>query len=82
MPSSWRGSFVASYDPSAFGGRGDLELTKDWSRARLFPTRREAWEYWQQSYGERPDGKPNRPLTAFTCTILTLSQAVLEAQAG
>lgn len=81
-PEKARGSFVRFYDPSANDGRGELVLTKDWAQAKVFSDHQEAWEFYQQSYGERPDGKPNRPLTAFTVTVLPLRMAILEVGSG
>lgn len=68
-------SYLKEYDPTRLtvdGGYdgGLLTVTREPAEARVFPSVSEALEYWRQSYGIRPwDGKPNRPLTAWTVTI-------------
>lgn len=63
-----------SYDPAAhradssYDG-GTLEVTGDLTKALRFKDTMAAAEMWQKSYGKRPDGKPNAPLTAFTVVI-------------
>lgn len=66
------GEWVKRYDPEAYDGQGDVETTSDPAQALVFPSHREAWDCWRQvprNRPVRPDGKPNRPLTAFTVTI-------------
>jgi hypothetical protein len=63
------GIYVKDYDPAAWGGRGDLVTTAEKDAARRFPDSAAATQYWRQSVGTRPDGKPNRPLTAWTVDI-------------
>lgn len=66
------GSYLQSYDPDANGGRGDAVWTNDPANARRFDSPVDAWECWRQTSTVQPlraDGKPNRPLTAFTVTI-------------
>jgi hypothetical protein len=65
-----QGMYVMSYEPAAFAGRGDVRTTPDKGRARRFTDAVAAAEYWRQSAGIRPDGKPNRPLTAWTVEII------------
>ena len=68
------GKFVKEYDPSyrlpgeEYDG-GLLEVTDDPSEALEFPSAKEALECWRREYGMRPDGRPNRPLTAFTVEV-------------
>jgi hypothetical protein len=64
-----QGMYVKHYDPAAFNGRGNLVTTPDKDLAHRFPDAIAAAEYWRQSVGRRPDGKPNRPLTAWTVDI-------------
>ena len=61
--------YVKDYDPTAHGGRGELAVTPKKVYARRFPERTAAIQYYRQSAGIRPDGKPNRPLTAWTVDI-------------
>lgn len=66
------GSFLRSYDLEAAGGRGTATWTSDKSRALAFSSFIEAFEAWRaipESRPLRPDGEPNRPLTAFTVTF-------------
>lgn len=66
---SAEGQYLKSYDPEAHGGRGDAEFTTDRSRAMVFADVGEALELWKAVPKRRPlreDGKPNRPLTAFS----------------
>lgn len=63
------GHYLKSYDPEAFDGRGDAEFTTTRSEAMRFSDAGEALELWRavpKSRPVRPDGKPNRPLTAFS----------------
>lgn len=74
--SPFDGQYVKAYDPHKNGtdpnGREMncyLETTPNITDALIFPTAYEALEFWRQQVGLRPDGKPNRPLTAFTVEI-------------
>lgn len=63
------GAYLKSYDPEAHEGSGWATWTTDPSEALIFPDIRAATETWRaQSITSplRPDGKPNRPLTAFS----------------
>lgn len=63
------GSWLRSYDVDGFGGRGDVKLTRDQSKAKVFESFEAVMEEWKRQSTVlplRPDGKPNRPLTAFT----------------
>lgn len=64
-----RGYFLRSFDVDAHDGRGDVTWTADIVQAMRFDSFRAAMEAWRtQSTVQplRPDGKPNRPLTAFS----------------
>lgn len=61
------GAYVVSYDPD-----GETVLTTLIEKARRFDTAGEALVYWRQQSVAcplRPDGKPNRPLTAYTVSV-------------
>lgn len=66
--------YVKEFDPSvrrddgSYDG-GRLVVVSTPEEARTFADQTEALEYWKQSYGIRPDGEPNRPLTAFTVNV-------------
>ena len=66
------GAFVKSYDPEAHDGRGFVEWTTDPDEAVIFHSPAQALRLYQQVPVTRPyraDGKPNRPLTAFTIEV-------------
>jgi hypothetical protein len=72
------GEYVRAYEPEKHGGRGEATFTRDLKHARLFPDLESAWRFIGQrptSRPTRPDGKPNRPLMAFTLQILPHSTA-------
>lgn len=67
------GRFVVSCDVNARGGLGDVVTTIDRSAAMQFADLGAAMEYWRRVSVRRPrryDGKPNRPLTAYTVEFL------------
>jgi hypothetical protein len=68
------GKYVVHYDPTYVdaGGYdgGILEVTTDRSKAQRFPDKRAAFEKWREPFGIRQDGQPNRPLTAWTVSII------------
>jgi hypothetical protein len=69
------GQWLRSYDPDAHNGRGEAQWTTDASLALAFSDAVEAHSYWTQTSRTmpiRPDGKPNRPLTAFTVEVAPL----------
>ena len=63
------GLYLASYDPDGNGGQGAATWTEDPDRALQFATMAEAHACYTAVSRRRPvrsDGKPNRPLTAFS----------------
>jgi hypothetical protein len=74
-----QGQYVKEYDPRAYAGRGYLLTTPDESCARRFPDVEAAARYWRQSAEVRPDGRPNRPLTAWTVDIRSTDASVKPA---
>jgi hypothetical protein len=77
------GLYVKRYDPSyhppgeAYDG-GLLEVTPDPAEALTFPTGSAAIMLWQLAHGTRPDGTPDRPLTAWTIEVVPLEEAVCQ----
>lgn len=64
--------WLQSFDLDANEGRGFVGITQVESEAMVFPDFRAAFETWRKTsekYPVRPDGKPNRPLTAYTAEI-------------
>lgn len=71
------GKYVRGFDPDAHGGRGTVEATSDPSLALQFEGFVEAMEFWRTPstvLPVRPDGKPNRPLTAYHVHIHELEE--------
>jgi hypothetical protein len=85
-PEHWVGPvYVKSYDPDAFDGRGDAMFTTEKQEAATFGTRADAMKFWLQVPASRPkrrDGRPNRPLTAFTIEIVDFDKASLTGALG
>jgi len=52
-----------------YAADGKLIVTRDRATAKRYPTAAQAWEVWRAQRGWRPDGKPNRPLTAWHAAI-------------
>jgi hypothetical protein len=68
-------AYLESYDPEYAGGLGDCAWTADRAKAKRFPDMAAALEEWRRQPVSRPtraDGKPNRPLTAFSVTFETV----------
>lgn len=66
------GSWVKDYDPDAHEGRGLATWTMDRSEAQRFASQKDAMDFYLQTskiLPERRDGRPNRPLTAYTVSI-------------
>lgn len=66
------GSWVRSFNPEAYDGRGNLVTTRKPAQALLFSDGHKAWEFWMtvpKARPVRPDGRPNRPLTAFSIEV-------------
>lgn len=71
------GMFLESYDVEAYNGRGDAKWTYDMYRAMRFDNIVDAQQTWAKQSETRPlrdDGEPNKPLTAFTISIIPISQ--------
>ena len=78
IPHAAESSYVVSYDPNyhlpdgEYDG-GALVTTKDPAEATLF-TMVEAFQLWRSApdcrcHRRRPDGEPNRPLSAFNVEL-------------
>jgi hypothetical protein len=71
-----KGAFLRSFDPNANDGRGDVVWTTDLRDARAFLAKEDAWAEWNQvstTRPMRPDGKPNKPLTAWNILVVPSS---------
>jgi hypothetical protein len=74
-PHPYDGQYVVDYDPTplARGERPILVTTNDIGHARQFDNPLLAFRFWKMDSGAtRDDGKPDRPLTAFTVEITKL----------
>lgn len=77
-PTEHAGRFVSRYDPDAHGGLGQVWTTADPRMAIQFISHGEAVAFYRQASTVEPvrdDGKPNRPLTAFTVSIFDWEKA-------
>ena len=66
------GKFLATNDFEANHGRGHTTWTNDLAKAMKFANTSEATRYWRtqsKTVPLRPDGRPNRPLTAYHVSI-------------
>jgi hypothetical protein len=64
--------FLKNFNHDAYGGQGYGEFTARPSEAKQFDSYLDAIEFWNKCSMVkplRPDGKPNRPLTALTMII-------------
>lgn len=76
------GGYIVRCDVEARGGRGALEVTQDPARALHFPDATWALRFVRRQSKTRPlrpDGQPNRPLTAYTVEIMDAPRARLDA---
>ena len=66
------GDYLEWSDPNAKFGMGDEGWTANLTKAKRFPSFTAAMECWKAQstlVPRRPDGRPNRPLTAWSVTI-------------
>jgi hypothetical protein len=64
--------YLEDFDADAYDGRGYVQFTADKSRAKRFSDTAAALQFLRTqstTHPLRPDGKPNRPLTAHTWMI-------------
>jgi hypothetical protein len=77
----YAGKFVADYDPDGCSGRGRLSTTSDPTSALRFADVGPAMKCYRQQSTVAPlreDGRPNRPLTAFTVEFVLLTSVLKE----
>lgn len=70
------GAYVVEYDPWRKGVSPSghlmtchLIVTRNPDKAKVYASSKEAFEEWKRDAGVRPDGEPNRPLTAYNVEI-------------
>jgi hypothetical protein len=66
------GAWLVSYDPAGCDGCGDGTWSRDPAEAARFTPQEwaELWTASPENRPLRPDGKPNRPITMFSLTIV------------
>src|SRR5512143_273117 len=67
------GKFITGFRPLAHAGQGEVLFSPHLQDALAFESKTEAIAYYRQIPAHRrirPDGQPNRPLTAFTVEVL------------
>lgn len=72
VPCPHEGEYLKAFDFEAYDGQGYGEFTKKIDEAKRFKDAAEAWSFWTTVPATRPlrpDGKPNKPLTALTIAI-------------
>lgn len=73
--------YVETFDHDAHDGAGYGEFTPDIDKAMKFKSAAEAMQFWnKQSTARplRPDGKPNKPLTAAHCEITNADDGTVD----
>jgi hypothetical protein len=66
------GRYLEWSDPNGNRGKGDDRWTTDIAKAQKFKSFHEAMACWTAQSTRipfRPDGKPNKPLTAYSVTV-------------
>lgn len=69
--SAYDGQYIQNYDPE-WGAIGRVWTTPDPAKAMHFEDLAAALEFWKtesKTKPLRPDGKPNRPMTALTIEV-------------
>lgn len=67
--------YLSLYDPEGLGGKGLIRMTPERAKAVRFRDLEHAMSAWRMTSRTRPlrpDGKPNRPLTAYSVTFETV----------
>jgi hypothetical protein len=62
------GQYVVRFAPMP-APQGTLFTTPDLQQCAKFRSAQDATTYYRQQHGLRPDGHPNRPMTAWTVEI-------------
>jgi hypothetical protein len=67
-------AYVENFDIEANHGRGAVMWTRHAHEAYTWPSAKEALEDWNrqsETLPLRPDGRPNKPMTAMTIAIVS-----------
>lgn len=77
------GRYVVEWDAVGPSPWGQIVTTDDPTKAKRFANITEVQSDWAKPVGpRRPDGKPNRPLTVFTMSILSADPCCDVAQSS
>lgn len=71
-PTTVDGQYLVECDVDDRDGRGSVFATDDKAKAKRFDGIGHALDYWRRTSHVvplRPDGEPNRPLTAYTIEL-------------
>ena len=66
------GMYVTEYTPDGNDGQGMLTLTPHRHAAKRYSSKADAMAQWMavsRTHPTRPDGKPNRPMSAFSVEV-------------
>jgi hypothetical protein len=75
LPCEYAGCYLQNFWPELDDGAAHVQVTPDVKHAKLFDSAGDAAEFWKTQSKVvplRPDGLPNRPLTAFTVEISSI----------
>lgn len=70
-------AYLRAFDVDAYDGLGEAEITLALHQALRWRTPREALDAWQKQSTVRPyrgDGKPNKPLSAYTVSPIEVTR--------
>jgi hypothetical protein len=74
----YRGQYLEWYDPERPASKELAGFTRDITKAKRFPSLVEFHAEWtrvrKRGGGLRDDGRPDRPLTAFTVEMVTVEE--------
>lgn len=73
MPDKLEGQYLRYFDPDGHDGMGTIICTEYKHEAMNFIDAHAALTLWRKQSTVRPlrdDGRPNRPLTAYTCELV------------
>jgi hypothetical protein len=80
LPEEHLGKYLERYDPEYLNGNGLAVWTDDLSKALRFTDALEAFILYRtvpKAKKKRLDGKPNRPLTAYSVELVEVTVAVI-----
>lgn len=75
LPGGAGWQWLQEFDHEAYDGRGFGTFTMDKSQAKRFDNVETMFEFWRKvpdCFKVRPDGRPNRPLTALNVEFSTV----------